>query len=401
MNKKLSLLALSLLGSTGLLAPHAAQALNGPTSIDIDGGPLGQLEFSGGVAGYGYVQSGTADKQNKGNSLAGDKSNGMELSSLFFQLKKDAAPIGFTFQIADYQTYTLGANHPKEANTNHFTTGPVRNAYVTIAPIKGLKISAGQMSSLEGYKSTFPWNNPTGMDTILYYVTNSSSRGVQAEYTSGPVDMTVLFGDGTDSGVFNYLQLGGTYTFNANNNLNVSAGLALGTTGPNAYSLGNDYVADGNELTQNYNVYSVWYSYTNGNLNLVPEVQYAYANANHHYAASVPSSVIPKFTSNFGMALFGDYQFGTSPYSLGGWVEYDTSHGDTATNHWFLAPDARVVGVSLAPTWQYKQIYARVSGGYVHVLNGSYSGDGQTGAFGNSGHGKDQVVGMLEAGVLF
>lgn len=400
-NIKLTWLGIALLGSTAFFIPHAAKALNGPTSIDIDGGPFGDMSLVGGVAGYGYVQSGTADRENKGNSIAQTKPEGFELNSMMIQLSKKADPIGFTFQVAAFQAFTLGAGHPKEASLNHFPTGPVRNAYLTIAPLPDLKISAGHMGSLEGYESTFPWNNPTGMNTILYYVTNSNSRGVQAEYSTGPLDVTVLFGDGTDSGVFNYLQLAASYTFDANNVLNFSAGQALGVTGPHAYSYGGGTVGDGAELAQNFNIYSLWYSYTNGNLNLVPEVQYAYANPNHRYAASNPGSVIPKFTSNFGAALFGTYGFANTPYSLGGWVEYADSVGDSSNNYWFLAPRAQIIGVSLAPTWQYKDLYARLDTGYVHVLHGSYTGDGRTGAFGNSGHGKDQFVGMLEAGLVF
>jgi len=394
-------LAACLLAGTSLMVPHAARALNGPAGVDIDGGPLGQLEVSAAMDGNAYVQTGAADTAHKGNSLASDYTDGMDLNSYMIQLKKNSGLVQFTFQVAGFKTFTLGANRPKEATTNHFTLGPLRNAYVTLAPIDGLKISAGQMGSLEGYESTFPWNNPTSMDTVLYYVTNSNSRGVQVEYTTGPVDVTLLYGDGTDSGVFNYLQFLGTYNFNANNNLNVSGGVALGNTGPWAYAVGQDFVANGNELITNYNVYSLWYSSTMGNLNLVPEVQYAYAKPNHRYASDVPNAVIPKYTSNFGVALFADYAFGTSPYSLGAWVEYANSHGDTRQNYWFLAPDARVVGFSVAPAWQYKNIYARANAGYVHVLNGSYTGDGTTGAFGNSGHGKDQFVGMLEAGLVF
>jgi hypothetical protein len=392
-NAKLTWLGLGLLATTAFIAPQAAMALNGPSSIAIDGGPLGNLAVSGGFDGQFYYQSGSADKLHKGNSLASDYATGADLNSLLLQLKKTDGVVRFTFQLADFKAFTLGAGRFKEATTNHFTLGPVRNAYVTLVPMDGLKISAGQMGSLEGYESTFPWNNPTDMNTIMYYVTNSDSRGVQVEYSTGPIDVTVLYGDGTDSGVFNYLQAAGTYTFDDNNNLNVSAGIPLGTTGPAAYTYGQDYVGDGNELAQNYSVYSVWYSFTAGNLNLVPEVQYAYANANHHYWRD-PAAVIPKFTSNFGAALFAQYNFGTSPYSIGAWGEYAGSHGDTSTNTWFLAPDARIVGFSVAPAWQYKDVFARVNAGYVHILS-------NTGAFGNSGTGKDQFVGTLEGGLVF
>jgi hypothetical protein len=401
MLKGFRLLGSGLIAGSGFLAAHPASALNGPSNIEIDGGPLGPLEISAGMDGYMYYQSGTADNEYKSNSLAGDKSTGANLNAAMIQLKKNTGPVQFTFQLAAYQAFTLGAGLPKEASITHFTLGPVRTAYVTIPLSNDFKISAGQLASLEAYESTFPWNNPTGMNTILYYVTNSSSRGVQAEYTHDPVDVTLLYGDGTDSGVFNYLQFLGTYTFNSNNNVNVYGGVRFGTVGPNAYAYGQDYVADGNELATNFNVFGAWYSTTQGNLTLIPQAQYAYANPNHHYANYGPSAVIPNYTSNFAASVLFDYAFGTSPYSLGGWVEYADSHGDTAQNYWFTAPNAELVGFSLAPTWQHKNIYARVNAGYVHLLNGSFTNDGTTGAYGNSGHGKDQFVGLLEGGVVF
>ena len=55
----------------------------------------------------------------------------------------------------------------------------------------------------------------------------------------------------------------------------------------------------------------------------------------------------------------------------------------------------------MAPTWQYKNLYARLNAGYVHLLNGSYSGTGVTGAYGDNGTGRDQMIGMLEGGLLF
>ena len=52
------LLGLGFVAASSLLALHAAHALNGPTAIHIDGGPLGSLNLSGGVDGYGFYTSG-------------------------------------------------------------------------------------------------------------------------------------------------------------------------------------------------------------------------------------------------------------------------------------------------------------------------------------------------------
>jgi hypothetical protein len=55
--------------SAGLLfASVPAFAVDGPKPVDIDGGPLGQLQFSAAADGYFYYQTGTSDN---GNSIAG------------------------------------------------------------------------------------------------------------------------------------------------------------------------------------------------------------------------------------------------------------------------------------------------------------------------------------------
>ncbi len=66
-NMRRQLLGLGVMAASSLFAINAAHALNGPTAIQIDGGPLGPLEVTGGFDGYGYYQTGTST--NSGNVL--------------------------------------------------------------------------------------------------------------------------------------------------------------------------------------------------------------------------------------------------------------------------------------------------------------------------------------------
>ncbi len=72
------LLGLGLVAASSLLAIHAASAMSGPTSIQIDGGPLGPLQISGGIDGYGYYLSQTNDA---GNLPFTNKSNGADVAN--------------------------------------------------------------------------------------------------------------------------------------------------------------------------------------------------------------------------------------------------------------------------------------------------------------------------------
>jgi len=365
---------------------HSAFALNGPTAIQIDGGPLGPLELSGGMAGYGYAQTGTSDKG--GSSLVGDRSTGVNLDAALIELQKTSGILQFTIEVGpEGGSPELGVK-PSKASVTLYRASPLYQGYVTIAPTGSpITFSAGQFTSLEGYESGVSWTNSNLFLSDIFYVQNSSSVGISATYTHGPLSVDVVFGDGWDTRVANFLQALATYTINSNNSVNVYYAGNLGRTGVNATTYAQTSVGNFGPYFVNSQMLGGWYSYTQGNLNLVPEVQYVYAKPDQQVG-------IPKFTSNLGAALFGDYAFGTSPYSLGSMAEYFDNNGG---GDWFIAPHAEGVGFELTPTWQYKNLYARASVGYMHLLNLGTQGDG----YGNHGNGRDILQSGLEAGLLF
>ncbi len=383
MLKKLRLLPL--MAGTCLALPHFAFALNGPSAIEIDGGPLGNFELSGGLDGFAFYQTGTGRASSIGN-----KPDGTELGDIVIDLKKATGAVNYEVQIADYNFYVLGVGAPAQANANHLTTGPLHKAAVTFNFTSNFSLSAGVLPSLEGYEGTYPWSNSVGFDTVLFYVENATSRGVSASYTHGPANLTLTFGDGNDTGVFNYLQFLATYNFNSNNNLNLFGGIQLGKTGPNAFAYGGGTTGGEGLYFVDNNIFGAYYSTTIGNLSLTPEVQYQYAQQYHKYAAA--GHDIPKTTSNFGVAVFGQYNIGTSPYSVGSWVEYASSKGSAST--WFIAPNAQLVGFAIAPAWQHKDLYVRANAGFLHLLNGA-------GSYGAHGTGKNMAIGVLETGLVF
>ena len=383
------LLGFAFAAGCSLIAMHAAQALTGPTNIQIDGGPLGPLEISGGMSGYMYGQTGTSNKT--GTSFVGDKSTGAALSQALIEIQKTTGILQFTIEVGPQNGEPYLGAKPTQASMTVYRASPLYLGYITIAPPNSpVTISVGQFNSLEGYESGVSWNNANLFRSALYNVENSQNVGVSATYTHGPLSATVTFGDGYDTRVFNFLQASATYNFNSNNALNVYYGGELGKTGNNAITYAQTTVGNYGPYFVNSQLFGAYYSYTNGNLNLVPEVQYVYAKPNNQ-------AMMPKSTSSFGAALFTDYTFGTSPYSLGGMAEYFTSNG---SGDWFIAPHAEGVGIQLSPTWQYKDLFARVSAGYVHLIN---TGNNPTGypAYGNNGTGRDVVQAALEAGLLF
>jgi hypothetical protein len=380
------LLGLGFVAASSLLALHAANAMSGPTAITIDGGPLGSLSLSGGVDGYGYVNAFSST-----SSLIGNSSNGAYVGSALTELQKTSGELQFTIEIgSNGGAGSLGTPHG-QTSISTFSTGPLYAGYLTLAPdaVPGLTISAGQLVSLEGWESGVDWNNANQLTTEIFYVQNSQARGVEASYTTGPFTGSVQFGDGYDNGVWNYIQFLGTYTINSTNAASIYGGANLGTTGPFATSYGGD-----SAYYANSDLIGGFYNYTMGSLNLVPEVQFQYTKAIAKIGLTKPST-------NFGAAVFADYSIGTSPYSIGSWVEFWTSHTSNQDGvNWFIGPNSQGVGASISPTWQYKDLFARADVGGLYLTNNKFDGS-KYGYGGSFGTGKGVFQGTLEAGLLF
>ena len=379
------LLGLGLVAASSLLALHTAHAMSGPTAITIDGGPLGSLNLSGGADGYVYGLAGINSSQ---------QTVGANIGSALIDLSKTTGEVQFNIEVGSNSFQTLGAlsfdkhGHINETSVSTFSTGPLFVGTITIAPPNSpVTVTAGQMQSLEGYESTVDWANPSQLSTDIFFVQNSNAVGVEAALTEGPLVVTVQFGDGFDTGVWNYLQGLATYTINSDNVANVYGAVNLGRTGPGTFAYNGGTNGFGNAYV-NSNVVGAFYSYTMGNLNLIPEAQYVWAKTDHIIG-------IDKTTSNAAGALFGTYAFGTSPYSIGGWVEFEKSQGNF---DWFVGPESEAIGAAVSPTWQYKDLFARANAGAIYLLqNKAFS----TASYGSDGTGKFQFIGTLEGGVLF
>jgi hypothetical protein len=369
-----------LLLGTFVLAAPSAYALNGPAEIPIADGTL---QISGGIDGYLYGQTNTAPEGEPGASALGDNPYGANLANALIAVQKSSGVFQFNLEIGAVDGMpTLGIAPPK-ASLTVYRGSPVYLGYVTIAPPDSpFTISIGQINSLEGYEGGIDWQNANIFASSLSYVSNQSSLGVSGTYTHGPLAVSVAYGDGADTLVFDFLQASATYTASSTAALTVFYGGNLGHTGPNATTYMGQPVGTAPWLV-NSQMFGAYYAYTHGQLSLTPEVQYIYAPADYR-------ATIDKYTGNFGAALFTDYQFGSSNYSLGGMASYFDSVGGQA--NWYIAPRAEGFALELTPTWQRKNLFARLSVGYVHLL---HTGDP---GFGGS---SDAVQSAVEAGVLF
>ena len=380
------------------IIPTLARAVEQPIPYSFDAGPLGTLEVSGGADGYSYSLTGTGDELNKG--LLGTSTGvGVQFLNGLVKLQKPDGLIQFTIEAGAVNSLTLGSR-PKGPTVENWSTGPFRSAYVTLEPTPNFSVSVGQIGSLEGYESGIDWKNFNMLTTALWDVENAQSVGVSATFTYGRFVGKVVFSDGFDTNVWNYLQLLASYSIDDNNSLTLFGATNLGTTGLGANFYGSasrsysstTVASAGAANFVNSSVLGGYYSVTAGKLTLVPEVQYVWSTRN-------PSVGLTDYSSHFGAALFVNYQFGESPFSLGGWLEYFTSNGP---NSWFLNPGAQGFGMAVGPTWSpdwaKKHLFVRGEAGVLHLTTVGASGSV---GYGSSETGRNQATFLAEIGVLF
>jgi Putative beta-barrel porin-2, OmpL-like. bbp2 len=377
------LLAIPVLSGSQLLAATSAKALNAPSEIPIAGNTL---QISGGIDGYVYGQTGTAPKGEPDASAVGDSPYGTNLTNALIALQKSSGLFQFTLEVGPVDGLPVLGTVPPKASLRVYRASPLYLGYVTIAPPgSAFTFSIGQINSLEGYEGGIDWQNANIFASSMWAISNQNSMGISGTYTHGPLSISVAYGDGADTRVFDFFQAAATYNASSNDALTVFYGGSVGRTGPNAITYLQTPVSAAPYLV-NSQLFGAYDSFSRGKLSLTPEIQYVYAPTDHRV-------MIDKYTSNFSAALFTDYQFGSSNYALGGMASYFDSIGGQA--NWYIAPRAEGFALELTPTWQRKNLFARLSVGYVHLFN--------TGApaFGRDGTSRDALQSALEAGVLF
>jgi hypothetical protein len=380
------------------IAPATAHAVDLPSPISFDAGPLDTLEFGGGADGYAYALTGAGAEVNKG-LLGTSTSAGFQFLNGLIQLQKPDGLVRFTVQVGAVNSFTLGTK-PTPPSVQTWSTGPVRTAYVTLAPTENFTISAGQIGSVEGFESNVDWENYNLLTTALWYVENSQSVGVRATYTYEKLSGTIIFGDGFDTNVWNYLQLKASYAFVDDDNITLYGSTNLGTTGLGARFYGNattpysstTVASAGVANLVNSSVIGGYYMFSMGNLTLIPEVQYVWSKKD-------PRVGLTDYSSHFGAALFANYKFGELPFAIGAWAQYFSSNGSA---FWFLNPAAQGFGLAIAPTWTppwaNKHLYLRGDVGVIHLTRVGAPGSV---AYGSSGNERNQATFLLEVGALF
>lgn len=359
-------------------APLSAPAMSGPLTANpapfhFKAGPLGTIYASGVVTGMGLLQS---------DPILGDRSTQFDITNGLAIVQKTDGLIQFYAQAGIYSFPSVGYSYTRANQNTSNSFGALPVAYLTLAPNDHFSIQAGKLPTLIGAEYTFTFENMNIERGLLWGQEPAISRGVQANYSTGPFSFSASFNDGYYSDRFNWVSGFASYAINDSNTIAISGGGNLGrsTQGPVAPVAQN-----------NSSIIDLIYTYSSGPLTVSP-----YFQAN--FVPRKRSLGIGHDAETYGGAVLASYQF-TDRFSLAGRAEIIGSTG-SATNG---APDLLGYGpgsmawsLTATPTYQVGRFFVRAEGSVVNISD-SAAGSG----FGRSGTSKTQGRFVVETGFVF
>ncbi len=360
-----------------MTAPLSANA----TPDSVNGGPLGKIYVSGQVTGLALAQSNTAPSAYPGNGASL-----LDLSNAQVELQTTSGPVQFYVQAGAYSLPTLGTSYVRASRANALTFGPAPVAYIKLAPSADVTVQVGALPALIGDEYIFTFQNMNIERGLLWSQEQDVSKGVQVNYSHGPVLLQGSLNDGFDSGRYNWITGLGAYTLDSANTVTVDGGANLGTTPTSTFRT---------PLAQNNSaIVNLAYTYSKGPLTINPYLQYTAVRA-------MPALGIESSAKTYSGAILAKYSF-TPEFSLAGRAEYEDSVaggcaiGGCALANLLYGPGSSAASLTLTPTYQKGVVFVR--GELSHtVIAHLTAGDG----FGSTGMAKTQDRVLIETGVLF
>jgi hypothetical protein len=349
-------------------AMSASLAAN-PSPISFDAGPLGNIYVSGAISGFASWQS---------NTYFGDRDFRWDISNGQVMVQKTDGLIQFYVQAGEYDLLSLGAPTASSNYITQHTFSALPQAYLKLALSDTFSVEAGKLPTLIGDEYTFSFENLNVERGLLWNQEPAVSRGVQVNYTMGPVAFNVSLNDGYYSNRYNWISGLATWTIDPANTLAFAGGGNVGTTGYSSFAT--PY------LQNNSEIYNLIYTYTNAPWTISPYAQYSH----------VPTSAklgIASSADTWGGAVLVNYNIDPN-WNLAGRVEYLSTSGGL---NLLYGPKSDAWSFTITPTYQYKVFFVRAEASYV-TAGSTTPGDT---AFGQFGDKKDQARLLLETGVVF
>lgn len=346
-------------------------SLGGPLAADakpfsFDAGPVGNVFVTGVVSGVVQAQS---------NPSPGVASSQTDISNAQVFINKTDGPIQFSGQFGSYSLPALGVPYLKAEKIPQATYGVFSQGYIKYVPSDSFNVMLGKLPTLIGDEYTFSFQNMNIQRGLLWGQEPAVSRGVQANYTSGPVAVSVSLNDGYYSNKYDTVSGALTYTLDSSNIFVASASGHTGSKSDESSFATSPYLNNGQ-------IYNLIYTHTTGPWTIQPYLQYNRVPALPSLGLSTTDS------STTGAAVLASYKVNDN-VSLPVRLEYIKESGSAPI---LYGTDSKAWSLTVTPTYQYKIFFARAELSYVGV---------DKAVFGKNGDKKNQVTGMLETGFMF
>ncbi len=348
-----------------------------PNPLNVDGGPLGKIYFNGAIIGIGLFQN------NPGVPPISDHSAHADASNYLLSLQNTEGLFQFFVQAGGYSFPALGAPYFQSWKATGDYFGPAPIAYAKLAPTDTFSIQAGKLPTLIGAEYGFTFQNMNIERGLLWNQEPIVSRGVQVNYTMGPLALSGSLTDGFYSDSYNWLTGSAAWTIDKQNTLTFVGGGNIDHTSKNAFPKSPYFY-------NNSDIFDIIYTYNNAPWTITPYFQYTNVPGSAFYGT-------PKGAQTYGGAILASYAINDNVNLAGRW-EFIGSSGSAAAGsvNLLYGPGSSAMSFTMTPTWQDGIWFLRSDVSVVQLFS-STAGS----AFGSSGTAKTQARFVIEGGIVF
>src|SRR6266581_5386598 len=192
--------------------PLPMPSMSGPLQTapphEVEGG---KLAVTGILSGIGWTE---------GNHITGDPSTHWDVSNAQVFVQKTTGWWQFYLQGGAYNLPAIGLPFLSTADTVKNIYGPFPQGYLKL--VKGnFNVEVGALPTLIGAEYTFSFENMNIERGLLWNQENAVNRGIQANYTMGPLALSLSLNDGFYSNHYNWVSGSAAYTIDKSNTVSV------------------------------------------------------------------------------------------------------------------------------------------------------------------------------------
>ncbi|HLI64969.1 MAG TPA: outer membrane beta-barrel protein [Caulobacteraceae bacterium] len=355
-------------------AMTAPLAANGSPAT-FDAGPLGKIMVDGVLSADALWQS------NPQFGPFGQTHDGYaDITNAQVIVNKTDGPIQFYIQAGAYSIPALGATYLTTSQLDSNTYGYVPQGFVKIVPNSTFNVMIGALPTLIGDEYTFSFENMNIERGLLWGQEPAVSKGVQGNFSQGPLAISLAWTDGYYSNTYSALSGLITYTFKNSDTLTFAGEGNVSTNHVNTFVT---------PIQQNNGqIYNIIFSHSQGPWTISPYLQWS--SSPHITSGGVTLS---QSGQTWGAAVLTKYNF-TPAFSVAGRIEYISSTGKA--NLLGYGINSNAWSFTITPTYQKGIFFVRGEVSYVTI------GSGTPGfMFGPNGTATDQARGMIETGFIF